>query len=523
MTRTPRDPGVSLAALLAAFSFAMDLGLGQPMAHVLRSWRLAARLGEQVGLGPGERSDLYYTAVLAWAGCVADGPEVAAWFGDDIAFRSDTYGVDLRGVSGAAFFLRHAGSSGPLAQRVRKTVTIAATGGRDIERGLMAHCLATSTIAERLGLDPAVGDSLRQFFARWDGRGVPGGIGGDRIGLGMRLFHLADVVEVMHRTAGIDAAIEVARARRGTQFDPVVVDAFCASARELLADSDVEPDYEELIAADPGLRRNLTGAELDSALEVIADFTDLRSPYRAGHSRGVADLGGRAAAVAGLPEADITLVRHAALLHDIGLHGVPASILDKPAGLSVTERERLRMNSYYTERVLARPAGLARIGAVAALAYERLDGSGAHRGLTGSAIPMTARLLAAADVYRAMTEPRAYRDALPSKRILAEMRAEVRGGRLDAGAVDAVLEAAGQPRGRRVSGPDGLTPRELEVLGLIARGASTRDVARALGITPKTAGTHIERIYTKTGSSSRSTVTLYAVQHGLLDTLAVDS
>ncbi|MFI7664782.1 HD domain-containing phosphohydrolase [Nocardia sp. NPDC049526] len=523
MTRDARDSGVSLAALLAAFSFAMDLGLGQPMAHVLRSWLLASRLGERVGLSAEERSDLYYTAVLAWTGCVADAPEVAAWFGDDIAFRADSYKLDLHGLGGAVFFLSHAGSSGPFAQRVRKTVTIAAKGGRDIERGLMSHCLTTSTMAERLGLGPAVGDSLRQFFARWDGKGVPGGVAGERIGLGMRLFHLADVVEVLHRSAGIDAAIEVARSRRGTQFDPAVVDAFCVSARDLLADAEVEPDYGELIAADPALRRHLTGAELDSALEVIADFTDLRSPYRAGHSRGVADLAGRAAAIAGFPEADITVVRRAALLHDIGLHGVPATILDKPGALSVTELERLRMSSYYTERVLARPAALSRIGAVAALAYERLDGSGAHRGLTGPSIPVSARLLAAADTYRAMTEPRPYRDPLLPKQILAELRAEVRRGRLDAGAVDAVLEAAGQPRHRHRSGPDGLTPRELEVLVLIARGASTRHVARTLGITPKTAGTHIERIYTKTGSSTRATATLYAVQHGLLDTLAADS
>ncbi|MRH87956.1 HD domain-containing protein [Nocardia sp. SYP-A9097] len=523
MTRDARDSGVSLAALLAAFSFAMDLGLGQPMAHVLRSWRLASRLGERVGLSDDERSDLYYTAVLAWAGCVADAPEVAAWFGDDIAFRADSYRTDLRGVGGAVFFLAHAGSSGPFAQRVRKTVTIAAKGGRDIERGLMAHCLTTSTMADRLGLDPVVGDSLRQFFARWDGKGVPGGLGGERIGLGMRLFHLADVVEVLHRTAGIDAAIDVARSRRGTQFDPAMVDAFCASAHDLLADGDTDPDYGELIAADPALRRNLTGPELDTALEVIADFTDLRSPYRAGHSRGVADLAARAATVAGLAEPDVVLLRRAALLHEIGMHGVPATILDKPGGLGVTELERLRMNSYYTERVLARPPALARIGAVAALTFERLDGSGTHRGLTGPSIPMTARLLAAADTYRAMSEPRPYRDALPPKRILAEMRGEVRGGRLDAGAVDAVLDAAGQPRHRRRSGPDGLTPRELEVLVLIARGASTRHVAHSLGITPKTAGTHIERIYAKTGSSTRSTATLYAVQHGLLDTLAVDS
>ncbi|MCV7363926.1 HD domain-containing phosphohydrolase [Mycolicibacterium neworleansense] len=520
MDRGSRDSGISLAELLSAFSFAMDLGLGQPMEHVLRSWRLAARLGERVGLVAEQRADLYYTAVLAWVGCISDAPEVAAWFGDDIAFRSDSYRVDLGGLRGATFMLSHAGSAGPLLSRVRKTATLIGTGGRDVEQGLMSHCLSTSTMAERLGLDAAVGDALRQFFARWDGKGVPAGLGGEAIALPIRLFHLADVAEVVHRDAGVAAAVDVARSRRGTQFDPAVVDAFCAAAADLLSEGDDEADCHDLVAADPALQRRLTNGQLDSALEVFADFTDLRSPHRAGHSRAVAELAAKAANTAGLTEDDVTLVRRAALLHDIGLHGVPATVTDKPGKLSAADHERLRLSSYYTERVLARPAAVARIGAVASLAYERMDGSGAHRGLSGPSIPVTGRILAAADCYRAMTEPRPYRPALSAKAASSELRAEARRGRLDGAAVDAVLEAAGGPRPRRRVGPDGLTPREIEVLGLIARGASTRQVATALGISPKTAGTHIERIYTKTGSSTRSTATLYAVTHGLLDTVA---
>jgi DNA-binding CsgD family transcriptional regulator len=169
--------------------------------------------------------------------------------------------------------------------------------------------------------------------------------------------------------------------------------------------------------------------------------------------------------------------------------------------------------------VLARPPALARIGSVAALIHERLDGSGYHRGLAGAAIPATARVLAAADAFRAMTEPRSHRPALTVKQAIAELRDDVRGGRLASDAVDAVLSAAGAPRPRRRTGPAGLTPREVEVLALIARGASTRQVARRLGIAPKTAGTHVERIYLKTGATTRSTATLFAVQHGLLGSL----
>ena len=516
---TDRDSGVSLAELVAAFSLSTDLGLGQPMEHVLRSWVIAARLGEHIGLDAEDCSALYYVATLAWVGCVADTPELASWFGDDIAFRADSRQIDLAGLPMLGFMLRHVGVGTPALHRLRLGASLMVTGGKGVERALLSHCLTTARMAERLGLGANVCDTLQQAFTRWDGKGVPGGIGGADIALPMRLFHLADIVEVFCRSGGADAAVEVARSRRGTYFDPDVVDAFCPVATDVLCQPDGDLDWQELLAADPTLQRCLTEAELDAALEGIADFTDLRSPSRAGHSRAVAELAGQAAVTAGLPSTEAATVRRAGLLHDLGMHGIPATILDKPGRLTASETERMRMHSYYTERMLARPERLARIGAVASLASERCDGSGYHRGLTGPAIPATGRLLAAACAYQAMTEPRPYRPALTAKQAAGELRADVRAGRLDAAAVDAVLAASGQPHGKRRSGPAGLTPREIEVLTLIARGASTRQVARQLSITPKTAETHIERIYAKTGASTRSTATLFALQHGLLGTL----
>jgi HD-GYP domain-containing protein (c-di-GMP phosphodiesterase class II) len=513
------DSGVTLADIVGAFSLATDLGLGQPMEHVLRSWVIAARLGDHVGLELDDRGALYYVATLAWVGCVADTPELASWFGDDIAFRRDSRQIDLAGLPMMGFMLRHVGMGSPALHRVRLGASLMVTGGKGVERALLSHCLTTAQMAGRLGLGSDVCEVLQQAFTRWDGKGVPGGVGGDDIALSMRLFHLGDVVEVFHRSGGADAAVEVARARRGRHFDPEVVDAFCRVATDVLGDPSGELDWQALVADDPMLQRRLTNDELDTALEAIADFTDLRSPSRAGHSGAVADLAARAAASAGLPEADVTAVRRAGLLHDLGMHGIPATILEKAGPLSASEAERMRMHPYYTERMLARPDALARIGTIASLTHERCDGSGYHRGLAGTAIPVTARLLAAACAFCAMTEPRAWRPPSTTKQAASELRAEVRAGRLDADAVDAVLGAAGQPQGKRRMGPAGLTPREIEVLVLIARGASTRQVARQLSITPKTAETHIERIYAKTGASTRSTATLFAMQHGLLDTL----
>jgi HD-GYP domain-containing protein (c-di-GMP phosphodiesterase class II) len=515
------DPGsgVRLAELVAAFSLATDLGMGQPMEHVLRSWLIAVRLGERLDMDAEARVALYYVMVLAWAGCVADTAEVAAWFGDDIAFRGDSYRVDLAGLPLMGFALSHVGAGTPLLHRLRLATSLVLTGGRAIERGLMSHCLSTTQLATRLGLAAEVCDPLRQVFTRWDAAGVPEGVGGELIAPPVRLFHLCDTAEVFHRAGGVEAAVEVARSRRGRHFDPELVDLFCGTAREVLTDLDAVAELGALIDAEPGLRQHLSERELDSALEAVADFTDLRSRPRAGHSRAVADLAAAAARLCGLPEPEIVTLRRAALVHDIGMHGVPASILDKPGPLSSAEMERMRLHSYWTARVLARPPALTRIGAIASLANERLDGSGYHRGLSGSAIPVAGRILAAADACRAMTEPRPYRPALSAKQAADELREEVRSGRLAADAVDAVLAAAGQ-RAKRRAGPAGLTPREIEVLTLIARGASTRNVARTLGITPKTAETHIERIYTKTGASTRATATLFAMQHGLLDSLS---
>jgi len=514
------DSGLRLAELLAAFSLATDLGMGQPMDHVLRSWLIARRLCDRLDLGDEPAAALYFVLVLAWVGCVADTTEVSAWFGDDIAFRGDSYQVDLSGLPMMGFVLTHVGVGAPFLHRVRMAASLVVTGGRAVERGLMSHCLTTTQMAERLGLPLEVCEPLRQVFTRWDAKGVPDGVGGEEISRPVRLFHLADTVEVYHRAGGVEAAVEVARARRGRHFDPEVVDVFCASAREVLADMDPVSECSALIEAEPALRKPLTAHEFDSALETLADFTDVRFPARAGHSRGVARLAATAAGLYGLPEGETVTLRRAALLHDVGMHGVPASILNKPGLLTGTEAERMRLHSYWTERALARPAALARIGAIASLANERLDGSGYHRGLSGAAIPVPGRILAAADMCHAMSEPRPYRPALSLKQAASELRAEVRAGRLDARAVDAVLAAAGQQGGKRRAGPAGLTPREIEVLTLIARSASTRQVARKLGITSKTAETHIERIYAKIGASNRSTATLFAMRNGLLDTLA---
>jgi hypothetical protein len=333
------DSGLRLADLVAAFSLATDLGLGQPMEHVLRSWLIAGRMADQLELGEDTRASLFYVMTLAWVGCVADTPEVASWFGDDIAFRRDSYAVDLAGLPMMGFSLRHVGVGRPPLSRVRLAGNLIVTGGKAVERGLMAHCLTTTQMAERLGLGGSVCDPLQQVFTRWDAKGVPDGIGGEEIAPLTRLFHLADIVEVHHRADGLGGAVDVARTRRGKQFDPMLVDTFCAAAGEVLAGLESVSDWGALIEGEPGLQHTLTERELDSALEAVGDFTDLRSRSRSGHSRGVASLAAKAGDLLSLRPDEVRNLRRAALVHDIGMHGVPATILDKPGPLTGTEYE----------------------------------------------------------------------------------------------------------------------------------------------------------------------------------------
>jgi HD-GYP domain-containing protein (c-di-GMP phosphodiesterase class II) len=507
---------VCLAELIAALSLGIDLGLGQPMEHVLRQCVLALRLGDLVGLDEGERPVVYYVSLLAWVGCHADSHEQARWFGDDVAARADVYDTDLVGVNKARFALRHVGAGEPPARRAATAVEFLLSGRDAMESMHGTHCLIAADLARRLGLGERVREALLQVFERWDGKGDPGECAAAQISRPVRVVQLADVVEVFHHRGGVDAAVAVARDRSGRQFDPAIVACFCDAAPELLAPLSAATSWDAVIDAQPDLRRPLTDTELDAALEAIADFADLKSPYTMGHSRAVADLAAEGARRCGAGEDEVRTVRRAGLVHDLGRLGVSNAIWDKRGPLTAVERERVRLHPYLTERILSSSAELAPLGALAAQHHERLDGSGYPRGLRASALSAPARILAAADSYHAMLEPRPHRDPRSPAQAATELRTEAREGRLDGEAVDAVLSAAGHQATRRSVRPAGLTPREVEILRLLARGLLNKEIARRLQITPKTVGNHVEHIYAKIGVSSRAAAGLFATEHGLL-------
>jgi HD-GYP domain-containing protein (c-di-GMP phosphodiesterase class II) len=328
---------------------------------------------------------------------------------------------------------------------------------------------------------------------------------------------LAQDAVVWARIGGLDAAVATVRKRSGGAYHPRMAERFCEEAPTILEGLDQEPTWESVLALEPGGCDCLTDEEFDQSCEALADFADLKSPYTLGHSPGVAALAARAGRRCGLVEADVTVLRRAGLLHDIGRVGVSAGIWGKEGALSEREWEQVRLHAYYTDRVLARPEPLGRLGALASQHHERMDGSGYHRAISGKTLSPAARILAAADAYHAMTEPRPHRPALSDEEAAEELRREVRAGRLDGDAVHAVLAEAGHRvlRARRER-PAGLSEREVEVLRLLARGLSNRDMAAQLYLSPDTVKHHVRHIYDKIDLSTRAGATLFAMENGLL-------
>ena len=507
---------VRLAELVAALSLGIDLGFGQPMEHVLRQCLIALRLAEGIGLDEEQRAVVYYTALLINVGCHSDAHEQAKWFGDDIATKAIKYDHENRSLRMAAAGMRLIGAGHAPLHRFRLGLEFVLSGHRETDGMIEHHAAIARTMAEQLLLPEEVLESIGAAYERWDGRGWPGELEGEEVPLAARVAQVAEFVEVAHRMGGVEAAKELARDRRGGHFDPALSDLLEAEGDVLLSGLDTVGVWDAVIEAEPALAVVLSGERLDAALVAIANFVDLKSPYFLGHGQAVGELAAEAGARLGLAEAEMRLLRRAALLHGLGRLGVSNAILDKRGPLGAGEWERVRLQPYLTERMLRQSEALAAVAAIAVQHRERLDGSGYPRALSGAAISREARILAAADAYQAMREPRPHRPARSADEAAAELRGEVKAGRLDGDAVEAVLGAAGHRVPRRREGPAGLTPREVEVLRLVARGLSNKEVAERLVISPKTVGNHVEHIYAKIDASNRAAASLFAMQHGLL-------
>ena len=503
------------AELIAATCLATDLGMGFPFEHGLRSTIITMRLAERLGVGRDIAGQAYYACLLAHAGCTTDAHVTAEIFGGSLTvdLQPRVCGSGREVVSGLIRAIPAPESAAPM-----KALQVIRRLPRVVQEQ-RPHLAALCDVAQMLAAGVGVSDSVQRLLAylteRWDGRGPLRRARGDQLPLPMRIVHVALDANLQSSLHGHEHAVHLIEQRAGHAFDPDVAACFVGGSTEILTIDDHASSWNETLALEPPPHLILEGEGIDRALRAMGNFADLISPYFSGHSVGVAEVVEVASEHCRVDAAETTALRRAALVHDVGRVAIGARTWEKPGPLSPDEWEQVRLHPYHTERVLSRSPFLARLGRIAGAHHERLDGSGYHRGASGPELPLTARLLAAADAYLAMRQPRSFRAALPPDAAADALAKEARDGKLDADAVTAVIEAAGG-KAPQLQRPAGLTERETEVVAMLARGSQTKQVARALGISVKTADRHIQNAYRKIGVSSRAAATLFAMEHGLV-------
>ena len=507
---------VRAVEVTAALSLATDLQLALDLEHGLRSTVFAVRIGEALGVDRATLADTFHACLLLYVGCTAD-VHVRAQIFDDVELAAQNLFPVMFGTKRELL--------GALARSIapqRAPLTRAAQIARGIPRAArvmpvvdVACREVAGMLSDRLGLPASVQALAPSIDERWDRSGEPGLVGGAEVPLPIRIAHVARDADLQLSLGGVERAVRVLRMRAGHAFDPEIAGLAADRAHELFSLDPAGSAWAEVQACEPAPVVMLEGPAIDRALAAMGDFADLVSPYLSGHSAGVAALATAGAEACGLDAGDARAVHRSALVHDIGRAAVPATIWQKPGALTAQEWERVRLHAYHSERILSPSPFLSALAPVAAAHHERCDGSGYHRGASAAILSTPARLLAAADAFHAMTEPRPHRAPLSDDEAAAILTREAREGRLDPDAVGAVLKAAGRqpPRMQR---PGGLTEREAEVLALLARGLHTKQVAQRLGISAKTADRHVQNAYGKIGVSTRAGATLFAMQHGLV-------
>ena len=436
-------PYVSLSEVLSALSHALDLTEGQPLGHTVRSCVIGMRLAESLELGAGERSALYYALLLKDAGCSSNAARMSALFGsDDRRVKPSMKFVDWhKRVRLALQTAKNCALGDSLFERVRCFVAIARTEGmtRDL---IKVRCERGADIARQLGFPEATAAAIRSLDEHWCGRGYAEGLEQEQIPLLARIAGLAQAIEIFHARDGVERALQVVAQRRGSWFDPKLVDIVVAWKKDMWWWNSLKSEtaYEMVLAAEPEDETRYVDADgLDRVARAFAEIIDTKSPFTYRHSIAVADYAKAIATRMNLDDEAIRQLYRASLLHDIGKLGVSSRILEKAGPLTPEERTQMQEHPVHTMAILERVSAFRRFARVAAFHHEKLDGSGYPWRLQASELDQPARILAVADVYDALTAGRPYREPMPPGDALMFLRSQ-RGAKLDALAVDA-LEA----------------------------------------------------------------------------------
>lgn len=468
---------ISLSGALQAISQVGDLSMGQPLGHSMRVARLA-RMLSQAAHGEGEHlSVVEQIALLRWSGCTANADGFAHLLGDDVDGRRAMLDLTL---GAEAMSLVHQAT--PLA---------------------VVHCEVSGEIAKTLELGAAVESGLCRVFETYDGTGRPLGLAHEHIPEESYHVVLAGDLDILSRTHGLDAALSWITDQSDRRYPAALAALLVRHARTWLSDLDSPCDV-------------INEARRPVALSLVGDVIDLKLPWLAGHSRQVADVAVQAARLQGLAEPILTEIGKAALIHGLGRAAVSNHLWNTAGPLPYGALERIHLVPYWTHKASRQISELVVPGEIAAHAYERLDGSGYFRGVPADAQCAEYRLLAAAVSWVALRGPRPWRSAHTESEAERLLKQDANCGLFDSDICEAVIAAA---RGEhRLPQPKSslLTTRECHILLAISRGASNKQAAQQLNISPSTVRTHMESIFRKLGCSTRAAATLKGLTLGLI-------
>ncbi len=417
------DTPLSLAEILGALSYALDLTSGQAMGHAQRTCLIGMRLGQEIGLSSAQLSSLYYALLMKDSGCSSNAARMFEIFGsDDIDAKRAGKIVDWSNlVEALKYAAHHTLPESPLLLRARRMLSIASNPGAVNQSFMHARCNRGAQIALAIGLGEVAADCIRHLDEHWNGQGQPYQIKGDKIPILSRIACISQTMEVFNTTFGLGAAYEVIRTRKGRWFDPDLVQA----AHAFRQDDTFWQDVQHHTHA--GLRRldvqtgtrAATEAGIDSVCDAFAQIVDAKSHFTGEHSSRVSGFAVEIAQMLGFDAGRTRQMRRAGLLHDVGKLAVSNAILDKPGPLNDDEWMVVRRHPYYSQQILGQIRGFERLTQIAAAHHERLDGNGYFRGLQAEDLDLDMRVLACADVFDALSAARPYRDAMPMSRVFA--------------------------------------------------------------------------------------------------------
>jgi response regulator RpfG family c-di-GMP phosphodiesterase/DNA-binding CsgD family transcriptional regulator len=496
------DPSAALRVFDAvkALAFIGDLSMGQPTDHSLRTAWLAAQFARAAGADEAARCAAVEASLLRWSGCTANASGFAEVLGDDVGAREAM-----------------------LENRPDWAQPLAAQGGVSAALTPLAqiHCEVSGEVAHMLGLADGTQAALRHIFEAWDGGGIPGRLAGDAVPVAVCLIALAGDLEIFARVYGVDEALRLIGQRADARYPAAFAALAAAHGAQWLATLDaLEPAQVDEALATPHMS-DTTSAEL------IADVIDLKLPWMTGYSRAVAQTAAQCCAQLIAEPLAQQRVYRAGLLHGIGRAAVPNALWNTPGRLPASAWERVRLVPYWTARAGRQTGALADAAELASYAYERVDGSGYFRGVAREALPLEARVLAASVAWVALRAARPWRAAFGVDAASQVLREEAARGRFDTEVVEVLLACVSQPgasRGapaasaprRQLPSAARLSARETDVLRSISRGASNKEAARELDLSPSTVRTHVESVFRKLECSTRAAATLKASALGLL-------